>query len=81
MSFCSFNTFLKSGKIPVEWCEGLITPIYKENEKNNPDNYRGIRISNALLKCLCLMLNNRLKKFCAKNKLIAKEQIGFREKK
>ena len=26
------------------------------------------------------MLNNRLKKFCAKNNLIAKEQIGFREK-
>ena len=26
------------------------------------------------------MLNNRLKKFCAKFNLIAKEQIGFREK-
>ena len=45
-----FNTFLESGKIPAEWCEGLIAPIYKENEKNNPDNYRGICISNALLK-------------------------------
>ena len=75
-----FNTFLDTGKIPEEWCEGLIAPIYKENDKNNPDNYRGICISNALLKCLCLMLNNRLKKFCAKNNLIAKEQIGFREK-
>ena len=26
------------------------------------------------------MLNNRLKKFCAKNNLIASEQIGFKEK-
>ena len=75
-----FNTFLESRKIPAEWCEGLIAPIYKENEKNNPDNYRGICISNALLKCLCLMLNTRLKKFFAKNNLIAKEKIDFREK-
>ncbi len=28
-----FNTFLESRKIPVEWCEGLVAPIYKENEK------------------------------------------------
>ena len=77
---CLFNKFLKSGEILNEWCEGLITPLYKENEKNNPDNYRGICISNALLKCLCLILNNRLKLFCHENELIASEQIGFREK-
>ena len=61
-----FNTFLEAGKIPAEWCEGLIVPLYKENEKINPDNYRGICISNALLKCLCLILNNRLKNFALK---------------
>ena len=33
-----FNTFPETGKIPEEWCEGLIAPIYKENEKNNPEN-------------------------------------------
>ena len=38
-----FNTFLESRKIPVEWCERRIAPIYKGNEKNNPNNYRGIR--------------------------------------
>ena len=32
-----FNKFLETGKITDEWCEGLIAPIYKENEKNNPD--------------------------------------------
>ena len=75
-----FNCFLKNGKIPKSWCEGLITPILKSGKSDDPDNYRGICISNALLKCLCSMLNNRLKKFCAKFNLIAKEQIGFREK-
>ena len=42
-----FNTFLKSGKIPVEWCEGLIAPIYKENEKINSDNYRYLHFKRA----------------------------------
>ena len=37
-------------------------------------------IANALLKCLCLILNCRLKSFCNENDLIAPEQIGFREK-
>ena len=75
-----FNSFLETGQIIEELCEGLIAPIFKENDKSNPDNYRGICISNALLKCLCLILNNRLKKFSSKNNLIAREQIGFREK-
>ena len=56
------NGFLKFGKIPKSWCEELITPIHKNSPSNNPDNYRGICISCALLKCLCSMLNNRLKK-------------------
>jgi len=75
-----YNLYLENGNIVENWCEGLICPLYKENEKNNPDNYRGICISNALLKCLCLLLNKRLKIFCAENKLISEEQIGFREK-
>ena len=48
-----FNCFLENGKIPKSWCEGLITPIFKSGKSDDPDNYRGICISNALLKCLC----------------------------
>ena len=70
-----FNSFLETGKIIEDLCEGLIAPIFKENDKSNPDNYRGTCISNALLKCLCLILNNRLKKFSSKNNLIAKLRL------
>ena len=75
-----FNAFLSTGKVIEEWCLALITPIFKEDSKTDPNNYRGICIANALLKCLCLMLNNRLKSFCNENNLISPEQIGFREK-
>ena len=36
-----YNLYLEKGIIVDNWCEGLLCPLYKENEKNNPDNYRG----------------------------------------
>ena len=36
-----FNSFLETGKIIEELCEGLIVPIFEENDKINPDDYRG----------------------------------------
>ena len=32
-----FNSFLETGQIIEDLCKGLIAPIYKENEKSNPD--------------------------------------------
>ena len=42
--------------------EGQISPIH------NSDNYRGIGVIKCLLKVLCTMVNNRLNKYCGKNK-------------
>ena len=50
-----FNSFLETGQIIEDLCKGLISPIYKEKEKRNPNNYRGICISNALLKSKIFM--------------------------
>ena len=60
------NSFLDTGQIIEELCDGIFAPIFQENDRSKPDNYRGICISNALLKCLCLILNNQLKKFSSK---------------
>lgn len=30
----------KKAKIPEDWKEGVISPIYKKGEKNNEKNYR-----------------------------------------
>ena len=33
-----FNLILRSGKMPDIWCQGLITPIYKSGDRNDPTN-------------------------------------------
>ena len=62
-----------------KWCYDLIALIHKEGIKDDPNNYRGICIMNALLKILCTLLNNRLTTFCLNNNLIGREQIGFQK--
>ena len=70
----------RAGDIPKIWCFGLITPLYKKGNKLNPDNYRGICVMNALLKVLCLTLNERLKSYLYKMNAINKAHIGFKAK-
>ena len=73
-----FNICLRNSMVPELWCLGLICPIHKEGPRSNPDNYRGICISNSLLKLLCLLMNKRLQKYTDDNDIISKEQIGFK---
>ena len=68
------------GHIPKEWCCGLITPIYKKGSKLDRDNYKGICVMNALLKVLCLIMNQRLQAFLTKINTIDRAQIGFMPK-
>ena len=73
------NLNLEKSTTCTEWCQGIISLIHKDGTKEDPNNFRGICIMNTLLKIICTLLNNRLTNFCAKNKLINEEQIGFQK--
>ena len=75
-----FNKCLATGDIPKIWCYGPIRPIYKKGNKLNPNNYKGICVMNAILKVLCLSLNERLKSYLYEMNTINKAQIGFKAK-
>ena len=66
------NVCLKKHLIPNSWCQDLVNPICKDSDRNDPNNYRGICVSSALLKIICSMLNNRLQLYCQKYNLIDK---------
>ena len=72
-----FNLILQTGVFPDVWCEGLITPIFKSNDKLDCNNYRGICISSCLGKFFCVILNERLHNYTREQNIIHPSQIGF----
>ena len=55
-----FNNIMESGYYPTFWNQGLIFSIHKSGKKDDPNNYRGINLSNCLGKLFNTILNNRL---------------------
>ena len=60
-----FNTVLNLGTAPKNWCNGLITPIFKSGVRNDPLNYRWICVSSCLGKHVTSL------------NILHKSQIGF----
>ena len=74
-----FNLILATGVVPSCWTIGVIKPIYKCKGKiKDPNNYRGITILSCFGKLFTSALNARLNAYVEKNKLLGKEQVGFR---
>ena len=74
-----FNVVLKSGNFPDDWNFGLIKLIHKENEIDNPNNYRGITLNSCLGKLFFTILYNRLAPMLEEHNIFCKEQTGFRK--
>ena len=63
--------------MPKNWCNGLITPIFKSGVRNDPSNYRGICVSSCLGKLFFSILNQRLLEHVTSLNILHKSQIGF----
>ena len=59
---------------PSVWKLDILNPIHKSNEKDDPNNFRGIAIASCFGKLFTTLLRNRLQSFCDKNDLISKFQ-------
>ncbi len=75
-----FNIILSSGIFPNIWNKGLITPIHKNGDRFDPNNYRGICVNSNLGKLFCKILNSRLAHFLRDRNVLSKCQIGFQPK-
>ncbi len=72
-----FNVILSVGYFPDIWNQGLITPIFKNGDKFDPNNYRGICVSSNLGKLFCSIINARLLDFITTHNVLSRSQIGF----
>ncbi|XP_055632884.1 uncharacterized protein LOC129773308 [Toxorhynchites rutilus septentrionalis] len=62
-------------KLPEEWMEGIVCPIYKKGDRFECGNYRGITLTNAAYKVLSQILTRRLSPI-AKG-FVGQYQAGF----
>jgi hypothetical protein len=66
----------KQEKIPCEWSEGILCPIYKKGDRKQCNNYRGLSLLNITYKIFALLLYNRLSEIIEPE--IRNYQMGFR---
>ena len=76
-----FNAILNSGFFPTPWSEGIIhvVPLFKKNDPNNVNNFRGITLVSCFSKIFTGVLNNRLNKWAENNDVLSDSQFGFRK--
>ena len=69
---------MKSGKIPQEWRDAVVTPIFKKGKKSDPANYRPVSLTNVTGKVMERVVKEALTNYLEENALIVEEQHGFR---
>jgi len=73
-----FQKVYDCGEVPAQWCQSLVTPLYKKGQTNDPENYRPISLLNTLLKLFTTILVTRFNNWMRKHKKLSKFQAGFR---
>ena len=73
-----FNRSLSSAVFPSIWKMGKVVPIFKSGDRTNASNYRPITILPVLSKIIEKAVHMQLYTFLKENKLLAREQFGFR---
>ncbi|CAH2236938.1 jg23386 [Pararge aegeria aegeria] len=73
------NLSFNSGTFPNIFKKSIVTPVYKQGDKNIISNYRPISILPAMSKILERIINKQLVKYLESNNLLANNQYGFRK--
>ena len=64
--------------VPRQWRDDHIVNIFKEGDREDPGNYRGINLLSVVGKVFCKILNNRLVQCLDKEGALHEGQAGFR---
>ena len=58
---------------------GLVVPLFKKGDRNNPGNYRGVCLLSMASRILARIMANRLRIWAEKLQLLDDNQAGFRK--
>ena len=73
-----FNMSIKLGKLPSEWKQAEIRPIYKKKgSKSDPSNYRPVSLTSITCKIFEKVIKKSLCNHLINNNLLSPHQFGF----
>jgi len=74
-----FTNILKTGVYPESLATGVVTPVYKADDPDDPMNYRFITVGPVLGKLFAMILEARISGWAESNNIRAVGQAGFRK--
>ena len=74
-----FNLIFLKGKIPNQFKESIVTPVFKSGNKQLLTNYRPLSVINNFSKLFEYCLKNRLMDHLTHHKILSDNQFGFRK--
>jgi hypothetical protein len=72
-----FNRSLSEGKVPEDWREANVTPIFKKGSKSCPGNYRPVSLTSVCCKLMESVISDSVTNHLTVNGLIGNSQHGF----
>ena len=74
-----FNALFEIGVFPESWTESFVLPLFKKDEVNNPNNYRGISLCDTSSKLYSTIINHRLQEWVEKSNITGENQSWIQE--
>jgi retron-type reverse transcriptase len=72
-----FKLSFDLGKLPQQWKNANIVPVFKADNKSDPNNYRPISLLCIISKVMEAIINDFLRKHLFNKKLLSSRQYGF----
>ena len=73
-----FDLTMKLAKIPQEWKQAEVRPIYKKKgKKSDPNNYRPVSLTSVVCKVIEKIIKKKLCLHLTSNNLLSPHQFGF----
>ena len=73
-----FQKSMERGKVPDDWREANVTPLFKKGSKADPRNDRPVSLTNLIGKTMERVVKEALTKHIESNNLLSNSQHGFR---
>ena len=71
-----FNLILKTGTTPSKWGQGIMHILFKNGDRTDLRNYRGLTVNNTTSKVFTSILNDRLAKLTEHFRILDKSKMG-----